>query len=301
MFGLHDGAPHNSSFEFLGYETQYFLFNMGSALFVFWIFVVLLMIYPCDEYIESVLEDEEKTRFNAFLRRNMCWNIFVTFFQELYLEICFSAVLAYLKLGEEEASWGLVFSHIHAIFFTGVAVLLPLMLLFALIPNFSKLGEESWKSRIGEMYSNLNITESRNVLMYPLVFFLRRIAFVVVVFALEKYPTFQIFFLVFQVEAFIIMIYYAEPLADKRTNTFELFNEAYVLVLVYHLISFTDFVPSPDTRYTMGFSMIGFTCLQIALNVLLLLKGIYRYLKRALQKKLYEYKLADWQKKQLKK
>ena len=51
----------------------------------------------------------------------------------------------------------------------------------------------------------------------------------------------------------------------------EFFNETTIMLCCYHLFLFTDFVPSPETRYTMGFSLIGVTCINLGGNVLVLM------------------------------
>jgi len=45
-----------------------------------------------------------------------------------------------------------------------------------------------------------------------------------------------------------------------------MFNEMIVLMLIYHLICFTDFVYDPKTRDTVGYSMIFITSLALVFN-----------------------------------
>lgn len=46
----------------------------------------------------------------------------------------------------------------------------------------------------------------------------------------------------------------------------QLFNEFSTLVLIYHLMCFTDFVPDVDTREDIGTSLIYTTCLSLGVN-----------------------------------
>jgi hypothetical protein len=84
--------------------------------------------------------------------------------------------------------------------------------------------------------------------------------------------------------ATIILIGIAEPFSEKIACFMEFFNEATIMLCCYHLFLFTDFVPSPETRYTMGFSLIGATSLNLAGNILVMLGktllAIYEILRR---------------------
>ena len=46
----------------------------------------------------------------------------------------------------------------------------------------------------------------------------------------------------------------------------ELFNEFTILMCIYHCYLFTDFVPQPETRYSVGFSLIGCTVFNFSVN-----------------------------------
>lgn len=49
-----------------------------------------------------------------------------------------------------------------------------------------------------------------------------------------------------------------------------LFNEFSTLVLIYHLMCFTDFVPDVDTREDIGTSLIYTTCMSLGVNFLII-------------------------------
>jgi len=57
------------------------------------------------------------------------------------------------------------------------------------------------------------------------------------------------------------------PRATKEDNHVELMNEALILVQIYHIIWFSDFVNSPMFKYRAGWSACGIVLLQILLNV----------------------------------
>lgn len=51
----------------------------------------------------------------------------------------------------------------------------------------------------------------------------------------------------------------------------ELFNESTIMLCTYHFYFFTDFVPSPDSRYTMGYSLIVLTCINLLGNLIVMI------------------------------
>ena len=64
----------------------------------------------------------------------------------------------------------------------------------------------------------------------------------------------------------IILIGYIPPFIERIMNTMELINEVFVLILTYHLYTFTDFTPDVQTREEVGKSLIAITILSIVTN-----------------------------------
>ena len=65
---------------------------------------------------------------------------------------------------------------------------------------------------------------------------------------------------------------YYRPLADKVANRVEIISELITLLLMYHLLLFTDFVPDPEVRYLVGYPFTGlmvvFIVFQLAMIML---------------------------------
>ena len=64
----------------------------------------------------------------------------------------------------------------------------------------------------------------------------------------------------------IVLVGYVPPFKDKKMNTMELVNEAFILLITYHLYTFTDFMPDVQTRELVGKSLIGITISSIVVN-----------------------------------
>ena len=72
---------------------------------------------------------------------------------------------------------------------------------------------------------------------------------------------------------------------DPFTNKMELFGELTNLLLMYHMLLFTDFVSDPNLRYAIGYSFIGFVIIFIVVHLFFMLKETILQLKQTLRKK----------------
>ena len=55
----------------------------------------------------------------------------------------------------------------------------------------------------------------------------------------------------------IIVIGYNKPFKSSSRNKVEMFEEAGIIVIMYHIICFTDWVPDLEVRHNLGYSLIG--------------------------------------------
>ncbi len=85
----------------------------------------------------------------------------------------------------------------------------------------------------------------------------------------------------------VIIYGYISAHKFPRDRRMEYFNEVTIMMCVYHLFVFTDFVDDPFTRYYAGFSLIGVTCLNIVGNVAVLLTVTLKLVYFNLKKKCY--------------
>jgi len=130
------------------------------------------------------------------------------------------------------------------------------------------------------------------MMMYPLYFMFRRILFGLSIVMFPTTVCFQIIVKYFLILAAFIIVGHLEPYQDRYHNRREMFNEIIMMVVLYHFLLFTPFVPEPATQHLIGYSVIFFTCLHIYVNLHLLAKEATRGFKieYALWKGSKEYK-----------
>ena len=63
------------------------------------------------------------------------------------------------------------------------------------------------------------------------------------------------------VTTFYFMIYLVsyKPFINSEINTFQVINQFFILILIYHHLLFTDIVSSPEIKLTAGWSFILFS------------------------------------------
>jgi len=70
-----------------------------------------------------------------------------------------------------------------------------------------------------------------------------------------------------------------EPFKEPKHNVLEMFNEAMMMVVLYHFLLFTPMVYDPETKFVIGYSVILTTCTHIYVNLHLMCRDAYRTLK----------------------
>lgn len=128
--------------------------------------------------------------------------------------------------------------------------------------------------RYGSVIDDLNFLRvGRKALLYPFSTTLRKLTLIYVTVYMQDKPVYSIFVLIYQAVYMITLVGYVEPYKNLISNNLDLMNESFVILLIYHMLAFTDFVPDLNTRQNVGISLIALTCLDIMINL-----GVVTYL-----------------------
>ena len=85
----------------------------------------------------------------------------------------------------------------------------------------------------------------------------------------------------------VIYLYHVKPLESPFAIKMEVFNECTLVCLSYGLMLFTDFVPDPEVRYTIGWYYMTGSLGNIAVHLCFLIHASYKLIRRKVRKKLY--------------
>ena len=121
---------------------------------------------------------------------------------------------------------------------------------------------------------------------------LRRLLFSVLAILFPSHPFFQIQMMVAHSIMIIIYIASVKPFENPLLNRLEIFNEVCIISATYHLFFFPEYTDDPEFQYQLGWSIIGVTTLNIAVNMVIMGKGTARMVKLAYRK--YLYKFREW-------
>lgn len=125
------------------------------------------------------------------------------------------------------------------------------------------------RKRISNLYENIRVKEKRNAyIAYFPIWLFRRAIFVAIPVTFFWCTTFQVQILMILNTIYMMFYSYQQPHWDPRRNKLEIFNEAIILILSYHMVTFSEFNINVDTNFIMGYSFIAFIMLMIAVNCL---------------------------------
>jgi hypothetical protein len=136
-----------------------------------------------------------------------------------------------------------------------------------LIMNREKLSKKEIKEKFESLYLNLR-RESKAQLIYPMIYLLRRVVFVLIPTYWTNYPFFQVQAINFINSLYFSFIGYFLPSQSHKTNKLELLNEFILQILFYHFFCFSEWETTSEIQYQIGQSFIAFTVILMVVNVI---------------------------------
>ena len=121
-----------------------------------------------------------------------------------------------------------------------------------------------------------NDNRSKWILLYPALFFARRIALIISVLLIGDYLWVQLAIQFAFSTTMIIYLMHVWPLETTFATKMEVFNECTIIILHYGLMCFTDYVPEPSVRYQLGHYYIAVFLSNLLVHISLLVLGSYR-------------------------
>lgn len=113
--------------------------------------------------------------------------------------------------------------------------------------------------------------QSKWILLYPALFFARRIALIASVLLIVDYLWVQIAIQFAFSTTMIIYLMHVWPLETATANKMEVFNECTIILLHYGLMMFTDYVPEAETRHYIGWYYIAVSLGNILVHIFFLI------------------------------
>ena len=73
------------------------------------------------------------------------------------------------------------------------------------------------------------------------------------------------------------MMYYSgtKPHLEKNKTRIEIINESAVMILNYHMVSFSDYNLHSEAQFNMGYSYVIFVAILVVVNLCFMLNTIF--------------------------
>ena len=187
---LPDDSPFNDKFDRMNIGSRYLVMNLGTMFVILCGYLVLYLLYPIFNFLRN--DSQCGAKWQKKLHPMLFWNHAIIFLQEGFLDIIIgtSINLAILQEGDLQwSSWTVIFTNVLAIFLLICCVVLFLVTVGYLWPNFSKLKTRAFKSKFFPAYEMLNLRHGHWTMLWPVFFMARRALLVLGVILLIEYPT----------------------------------------------------------------------------------------------------------------
>ena len=133
--------------------------------------------------------------------------------------------------------------------FVVTLVIVPITFMYTLSQHINLYQQLKFKHRWGSLFENVKL-RNKITAAFWLIFVIRRILFVTIVFAMEHISCPSLILICYTNLAILIYTAYNYPLIGRPNNRLELFNEFIVCTVTFHMFLFTDWVldenGSPD-------------------------------------------------------
>ena len=183
-----------------------------------------------------------------YLNRRLFYRTPIRFMIECYLKISHNSIFFLSIMGSFNTEETL--STIFNIFILVFVLLWPILLFLFLICKRNKLERRSFLQRFHSMYLNIKTdnylkprfqSNKASCFLYNVIFCVRRLAFVMSLFLLKNMYSCSIFFgFLFNTSLYVLYILETMPHIESYFNLLELFNEIFLLMIIYTLFGYTE-------------------------------------------------------------
>ena len=231
------------NFQMAGYESHFAISNLG---FLFYIFAAHFVLAPFVLILHLLGKKFPKVRpvsDKAF--HYLFWGGSIRLFMEGYLDFCTFALMNIKALDWETQLPAVTFSNYVAIFLVFLACFLPVFVLVYYICRMHVWHTEEFQERWGFILEDLAIDRKDAkwvIILLPLSFLLRRLAFSLVLVFWYEFLWGQIAIMAMLSVAMIIFIQWFRPMDSKLMTNLETFNECIALCAIYLMMSMSDAV-----------------------------------------------------------
>jgi len=273
IFRLEPADPFNADFEALGLESIYILHNMGTLLLAFVYYVIVAV-------FSQLCRRSSHYKINKVgnkLHKELVWGSLITLVTESYSMLTISCMINLRFLSWD--AWNTGVMSALSILVTLLLVAYPIYYAWKLTKHFVELDTGYYRRHHYEFYKQLDLRNGKLVLLQPVWFLLRRLIISAMVVFLRTTVIWQIALMTLNVVAQVIIIGRVQPFLTRSEVRYELFSETILMLVMYHMICFTPFVPDLEVRFQLGYLVCGVVGLHFAFTLFSLTRETIRKLR----------------------
>lgn len=135
--------------------------------------------------------------------------------------------------------------------------------------------------RISNLYEGIHLYKDKRNIYYTPVFMLRRLCFVLIPLIFQNWQWCQLQLLIWLNLGYFAWYVNLKPHEERSRVRLEIFNESVILVVIYHMLPFSEMAMDSKIMYTMGHSYIAFVLFLVCGNFsFIILKEVDRQHRR---------------------
>jgi hypothetical protein len=248
---------------------MYVLVNLGTVcLGIFCPIILWLIVYIVIEYLlPKYIKFRQKITHMLFFDKSFL------FINETYILLAM-----YASINFHYYNWDTHGNRVNSLFATllfAVVVAFPAVIawIYQSKINFKYVyfRERKFMQQFGSLTKHLAVfREGRKVFTYVWAGMLRKLWLVLMLVFMQDYVLWSLFCVNYHAILMIIVLGYTRPFSRMSMVYLELMNEFTTLLVNYHLMCFTDWVPDVNTRETVGNSLVYTTCVNLGINFMLI-------------------------------
>jgi hypothetical protein len=135
----------------------------------------------------------------------------------------------------------------------------PIWLFYILYSNYDNLDSTDLE-KYGEAFKDIK-KDNKNSIIIPIINLVRRLLLAVLLVFYTSSPVNQIFIFMLIQMASMVLIGIINSVLVKRGKVIEFINDCSIMIMLYHVLLFTDYLHNNQIRYDVGFSLSGFILL----------------------------------------
>ena len=268
---VNETGPLTPNFDDCGFGSLYFINNMGSMLIGFAMYIVGIIVLTLLDCCNTKHKRAAQT--SEYLRSNLFHNYIIGMMNESYSLLSVCTLIGFYHISF--ASYGDTIQTVTGMFFFAMLFIYPTVVYRILVRgwNGNKWNENFHflKDMFSHFFEELRTDIGPVALIHPYWFLLRRLLMGIVVVVLRKHLCFQVFLKGMSIVTAVIISGFV-PFATTNKRNLEFFNEIIVMMVMYCIFCFSDFVPDPQARSSIGFVCCSIVSLHLLANLSLMCK-----------------------------